>query len=405
MDQWGTLWQAAAGKLGPFAPRVLGALAILLLAWLMGRLVRAAVLRLAASRRLDERLQTPGLAALLATIAYALVWLFALPALLDALALEGLLAPVNAMMSRLLGVLPNFLGAAAIFGIGLLAARILRQLVTGLLTAAGSERLAARLGLSTALGERGLAGLAGLVVFSLVLLPTLSAALQALGLEVIAKPVAHLLDQVIELIPRLISAAVIFAIGAILGRVLAGLVTALLAGAGVNELPGRLGMPADLRVGGRDLPELGGGIAMAGVLLLATTQASEVLGFGAVTEAVAALGGVFARLIVALVVLVVGLWLGAVAARVVAASSVAHAALLGQLARAAILFFTAALALRQAGLPADIVAIAFGVVIGSIGLAVAIAVGFGGRDVAARLLETAAASFERKKNDPSGGER
>lgn len=405
MDQWSTLWQAAAGKLGPFALRVLGALAILLLAWLLGRLVRAAVLRLATSRRLDERLQTPGLAALLATIAYALVWLFALPALLDALALEGLLAPVNAMMSRLLGVLPNFLGAAAIFGIGLLAARILRQLVTGLLTAAGSERLAVRLGMSTALGDRGLAGLAGLIVFSLVLLPTLSAALQALGLEVIAKPVAHLLDQVVELIPRLISAAVIFAIGAILGRVLAGLVTALLVGAGVNELPARLGMPADLRVGGRDLSELAGGIAMAGVMLLATTQASEVLGFGAVTEAVASLGGVFARLIVALVVLTVGLWLGAVAARVVAASSIVHAALLGQLARAAILFFTAALALRQAGLPADIVAIAFGAVIGSIGLAVAIAVGFGGRDVAARLLESAAASFERKKNAPSGSER
>lgn len=403
MDQWSSLWQAAAAKLGPFAPRVLGALAILLLAWIVGRLVRAMVLRLAASRRLDERLQTPGLAALLATIAYALIWLFALPALLDALALEGLLAPVNAMMSRLLGVLPSALGAAAIFGIGLLAARILRQVVTGLLVAVGSEKFAARIGLASALGDNTLAGIAGSVVFALVLLPTLTAALQALGLEAIAKPVSHLLEQVIDLIPRLISAALIVAIGAILGRLLASLVTALLAGSGVNSLPARLGMPADLRVGGRDVSELAGGIAMAAALLLAITQACEVLGFAVLTEAVSTLGSVLSRLVVALVVLVGGLWLGAVAARVIAATSVTQAALLGQLARAAIVFFTAALAMRQAGLPGDIVAIAFGVVVGSIGLAAAIAVGFGGREVAARLLEQATAKFEDKK-DSSGSD-
>lgn len=393
MDPLTSLWQAAAEKLGPFAPRALAALAILLAAWIVSRLVRAAVTRLAAP--LDAKLQTPGLAALLATIAHALVWLFALPALLDSLGLDGLLAPVNAMMSRLLGVLPNFLGAAAILGVGILAGRIIRQLVTGLLTTAGSEKVAERLGLGQALGENSLAGIAGNAVFAFILLPTVSAALDALGLEVISKPVSHLLEQVIDLIPKLIAAALIVAIGALLGRLLASLVTALMAGAGVNELPARLGMPADVRLGGRDPSELAGGIAMAAVLLLAVTQACEVLGFAVLTNAVSALGGALTQLVVAIVVLIAGLWLGAAAARVVAASQAPRAALLGRLARAAILFFTVALALRQAGLPGDIVAIAFAVVVGSIGLAAAIALGTGGREVAARLLESAATSLER----------
>ncbi len=403
MDQWRGLLEAAGERLGPYAPRVLGGLAILLLAWLFAWLVRSAVLRLAASRGLDVRLQTPGLGALLASIGSALVWLFALPALLDSFGLQGLLAPVNAMMARLLGILPAFLGAAAIFGIGLLAARIISQIVSGLLTAAGSERLAERIGLNTALGEKTLAGTVGSVVFALILLPTLTAALQTLGLDIIAAPVGHLLDQIFELIPKLIAAAVIVTIGAVLGRLLAGLVSALLTGVGLNKLPERLGMAPDLRVGGRTMAELAGGVVMATALLLAIMQACEVLGFTALTEAVAMLGSVLARLLVALIVIAVGLWLGTVASRVIAASAVANAALLGRLVRGAILFFTVALALRQAGLPADIVTIAFGAVIIGAALAVAIAVGNGGREVAARLLEKAAASFEGKRDIGDGG--
>lgn len=399
MDRWNDLLQAAGSWLGPFAPRALGALALLLMAWALARLARSAVSRVAASGGIEARLRTPGLAALLANIAYWLVWLFALPALLGALELEGLLAPVNAMMARLMSALPGFMGAAVVFGVGFLAARILRELVTGLLTAAGSERLAARIGLSTALGDRSLASVVGSAVFLLVLLPTLTAALQALGLEVIAKPVGRLFDTVIDLVPKLISAGLIVAIGAVLGRVLAGLLTAVLAGVGVNRLPGQLGMAPDWRLAGRDPSELAGGAVMVGAIILALTQACEVLGFAVLTEAVASLGGLLARLAVALVILGAGLWVAAAAARAVGSTATPNAKVLAHLARAVILFFTAALALRQAGLPADIVTIAFACVFGAVALAVAIAAGIGGRHVAARLLEAAVASFQKKTDD------
>ncbi|MDE2456118.1 MAG: mechanosensitive ion channel [Burkholderiales bacterium] len=397
MDQWKAWLQEAAESLGPLAPRLLGAGALLLGAWLLARLARAALLRLGTARRLDERLRSPGMAALLARIAYWLVWLFALPPLLGALELQALLGPVNAMMERLLGALPGLAGALVILGVGLLAGRILREIVSGLLTAAGSEKLAARIGLSSALGERTLAGIAGSVVFLLVLLPTLTAALQALGLEVIAKPVGHLLDSVVELIPRLISAALVVAIGAVLGRLLAGIVSALLAGLGLNRVPEQLGMGAQWKVGGRTPAELAGGIVMAGALLLALAQGCELLGVAVLSEAVAVFGGVFAHLLVALLILGAGLWLGALGARAVEASAVAHARGLGQGLRAVAIFFAAALALRQAGLPADIVSIAFASVFGAAALAFAIAVGFGGREVAARLLERALDSFDARR--------
>ena len=217
-----------AAVLGPYAPKVLGALVMVLVAWLAGRLVRAAVGRLGQRARLDERLQSPGFSAMLANVGVGLVWLFALPGLLETLQLKGLLDPVNVMMSRIMGFLPNLVGAIVVFGVGFLVARIVRQIVTGMLRAAGSERLAEKIGLSGSLGEQGLAGLAGSMVFAFILLPVLAAALEPLGLDAVTRPVSNLLDTVIALIPKVTAALIIVAVAALIGRAVAGIVTGAL---------------------------------------------------------------------------------------------------------------------------------------------------------------------------------
>jgi Conserved TM helix len=365
MNEWTAFLQAGMNQMGPHGARVVGVVALLLGSWLVSRLARSAVQRVATDRNLDQRLRSPGMTALLANLAYWLVWLLALPALLGAMGLDGLLAPVNAMMERLLGTLPGFLGAAAIFAVGFFAARILREVVTGVLTAAGSERVADRLGLGTALGDRTLAGVVGSVVFALVLLPTVLATLQAMGLEVVAKPVALLLDSVVNLVPKLISAAIIVVVGIVLGRMLASVVSVMLASAGLNRLPAALGFEGGGRALGREPSEMVGGLVLIGAVLLAATQACEVIGFSVLTEAMTVLGALFARLIGAAVILVAGLWVAAVAARTVAASSVNNASVLSRLLSAVVIFFTGALTLRQAGLPPDIVTIAFASVFGA----------------------------------------
>lgn len=119
------------------------------------------------------------------------------------------------------------------------------------------------------------------------------------------------------------------------------------------------------------------------------------LGFALLTNAVAALGVVLAQLLVAALLMLVGLWLAAGAAAWVEASGVAHAVALGRLARAALLFLAGALALRQAGLPAEIVALAFGAVVCALALGLALAVGLGGQQVARRLIERLAAAFDK----------
>ncbi len=401
MESLSRMLDAALPTFGPFVPRVLGALAILLAAWVGARLVRSALQRAGDRARVDERLHSPGLMATLAGVGSALVWLLALPALLGTLELQGLLTPVNAMLSRLMGFVPNVFGALVVLGIGLLLANIARQIVSGLLRAAGSEKAAAKMGLGNALGPDGLAGIAGNAVYALLLLPTLVAALQPLGLDAVTQPLSRLLETVVSLIPKLLSSGILVGVAVLIGRALATLVTALLSGMGLDKLPQRLGA-APLRVAGRSLSELAGTAVMVAVVTVAITQASEILGLPVLTQMLSATGAAMVRIGVAGVIVVVGLILASMAAQAILARAPRNAPLLAWSARGAILFFAAALALHQAGLPAEIVTIAFASVVGGVAIGLAVAIGVGGRHVAARVLDRVATSFEDPARDRPG---
>lgn len=249
------------------------------------------------------------------------------------------------------------------------------------------------MGLGQALGDGGLAGLAGSVVFVLILLPTVVAALQPLGLDAVTQPLSKLLETVTGLIPRLISAAIVVGVAVLIGRALANLVSALLAGVGLNSLPEKLGA-APLQLAGRSLSELAGTAVMVAVVTVAATQASEILGLPVLTGMVAALGATMAQLAVAAVLLVAGLFLASAAARALQASHLRNGMLLAQGARVLILFFTGALALHQAGLPGEIITIAFSAVFGALAIGAGVALGVGGRHAAGRVVDRVLASFD-----------
>jgi hypothetical protein len=66
-------------------------------------------------------------------------------------------------------------------------------------------------------------------------------------------------------------------------------------------------------------------------------------------------------------------------------------------ARVAILFFVVPMALRQAGLPTEIVSLGFGSILGALTVAAAIAFGIGGRNAAGRILDNVTKSLTEPK--------
>lgn len=405
MNMWNSLEDLlASAQVGPVLSRALGAVVILLGAWLVSRLLSALVVKVVRASHLEDRLGRPGLAQVLSQVAAAAIWLVALPPLLGVLHLQALLEPVNVMMSRLMGFVPNVLGAVVVLGMGWLAARILSQIVEGLLKAAGSENLVTRFKLQSALGTATLAGLIGSMVFALIMLPTLASFFQALGLDAVARPVGQMLEALAEMIPRVFSALLIVVLGTLVGRLLGNFIGTVLAGIGVDRWPAHMGLPTRWSLAGRVPSEWLGNVVMAAFVMASVSQACQVLGFDVLTEAVSLLGGVMARMLAAVMVLALGLWLSVLAAQSVQASGMQHAMTWARVARTAILFFTIALALRQSGLPGDIIVVAFAAVVGALALGLGMALGLGGRDVAARVLSVWAdryLSVPPKRDDES----
>ena len=83
----------------------------------------------------------------LANAMYWFIILLFLPAILGALQLGGLLDPVQAMVDKILNIIPNIVAAVVIGLVGWFVAKILRDLTTNLLTAAGVDSLGKKAGL------------------------------------------------------------------------------------------------------------------------------------------------------------------------------------------------------------------------------------------------------------------
>lgn len=122
-----------------FLPNLVGALVILAVGWLISRLLAAMAERLLrqvgldrASTRLgiSKTLREAGVAALPSRVTGRLVfWVLMLTFLLSAVETLGL-STVIATIDRLIGFLPNVIAAGLIFVLGLLLARLVRNLVS-----------------------------------------------------------------------------------------------------------------------------------------------------------------------------------------------------------------------------------------------------------------------------------
>ena len=379
-------------SVGLYLPKILSALLLLLVAWIIASILRAVTRRGLQALKVDQKLSTPedasaGIAVVktLSDVVYWIVFLCFIPGILGVLGLMGILEPVQNMMNSILGFLPNILAAALIFVIGSLIAQILRQIVTGLLSAVGVNRIGERAGLKNEAGGYDLAGIIGTIVYALVLLGVLSAALTALNISAISVPINNVINGITGAIPNIFGAAIILIIAYMVGRVVAGLVENLLTSVGFNSVPAKLGLTR-ISAGGVTASAFIGHLTLLTIMLFAVTSAANLLGFAQLSQLIQELTIFGGQLLTGVIIFGVGLYLSNLAANLVRESGVTNAATLATITRTAILIFTGAMALRRMGLADDIVNLAFGLSLGALAVAAAIAFGVGGIDFAKRTL-------------------
>lgn len=411
-----------------FIPKLASAAALAAVAWVIATAVKTIVIRTAGTIMpvMSQRLSVGDNQVLpsetLGNALYWFVFLFFLPLILDILDLRGPLAPVQNLLNDILSSLPNIFKAILIGIVGWFVAKIVRELVTNLLAAAGTERLASKIGLNRATPGQSLSGLLGTIVYLMILIPTAVAALDALQIPAISGPATSMLRQVLNAIPQILTAAGILAVAYVISQFIGELVTNLLSGLGFNNIFRALGLhsiheativpptpPVDAfdqpsipsaiePIGTKQTPsEVAGLVARIGVMLVAAVAATGVLGIPSLTALVDGLLVISGQVLAGVVVFAIGLYLANLAQRVISSSGTHQAQILGQVARLAIITFVGAMALQQMGIASSIVNLAFGLLLGAIAVAVAISFGLGGRDVAAEQLRDWVSGFRDRR--------
>jgi len=393
-----------------YAPRILGAALLLLVAWLVATVLRIIVQRVLEATKIDERMtdlsgeaeeeegeRKTSLAHSLSNVVYWVTFLLFVPAILSTLTLQGLLVPVQSMFEVALSYLPNILGAGLILLLGWFGARILQRITINLLSAVGLDRLTERDDISSYFGVRKPSQILGMVVYVVVIIFAIIGALNALALEALTRPASNMLEMILEALPAIFAAALVLAIALLVGRVVAALISRLLSTIGFDEFLTRLGIARSETEGSRTPSEIVGYIVLVAIMLFATIEAAGLLGFHVLADLIAQLTVLLGRVVVSVIIFGIGLYLGGLANEVVKTSGGPHADFLAKLARLSILILAGSIALQQLGVADEIIIIAFGVLLGAVALTGVIAFGLGGRDLAARELSEWVDNFKKKE--------
>ena len=376
-----------------FLPSLGGAGIILLVAWLFATVVKFIVIKTLSQFHFDERLNQQvqdddeemvadsagGEIAIGDTIGNALFWfiiLLFLPSILGILGLDGTLRPLEELVNDILGVVPNVFAAAIIAFIGWIIAQVVKKVVTNLLRASGADAIGAKFGMSATNKKQSLSYVIGSVVYVLILIPIAITALDALEIQAISVPAIAMLDQVLDILPKLFAAIIVLGFGYFGAQYLAELLVNLLTNVGFNNVFVWLGITETSPMSTPESSEVEnnssiktpaqivGIILVIAIMLVATITAVDILQIEALKEVVAFISLLAGQVLIGVIIFAVGLYFANLVYRLVVNSGTQQAQFLAQVARVSIIVLVAAMALERIGIAPNIVNLAFGLLTG-----------------------------------------
>lgn len=385
-----------------WGPRILGAILILLAAHFLAKAVQWALARLidrlpgANHPQPSDPKKSTGYQ--LGQLGYWLVLLLGVIGALTILGLTSVVTPLSGLLTSILAFIPNIVGAALIFFVGLVVATLAQRVVEAALNVAHIDRALEKTGLSNMTGASGLAKAAGTLVFVLIIIPVAIAALQQLNIHAISDPAVAVLSTVLSAVPHVLAAAIVLGIAFLIARWVAGLLEQLLPSLGVDRSLSAMGLDqtTPLEAAGEAPPAPGAGmtpskviarIAMAAIMLFAAVEAARLLAFAAIAAILAQVLELAGHVLFGGAIIVAGVMIARFLSALAQKSAGGETGIAPTLVRWSTIALATAMGLRFMGLADEIVIIAFALILGSAAVAAALAFGIGGRDTAKRLLE------------------
>lgn len=367
------------------------ALGVLLITWFLAKMAKWAFAKLVDNVGFLQRDTSSGASVgeSLGRIVSLLIWLFGLLIILRVLGLGGVDAPIQTLLNSIMSFIPNLLGAALIFFIGLVVARIARDLLTTTLETVDFDKWANRGGVDTVTGNAQISKTLGTILYVIIVIFVGILALDTLQLDSISEPASNMLGLIFDAIPRIFGAALLLGLFYLISSFVVQVLKEVLPGLGVDKAVEAM----DVLPAGTSFSGIVARVAQIAILLAGAIAATRLLEFPeltAILDQILELGG---RVVFGAVVIGVGFLIANLLARIVGGTG--EGSMAATIVRyAAIVLFTF-MGLQFMGVGQEIVQTAFTALVIGGAAAAALAFGWGGRHVAGQVLE------DLRKNQPT----
>lgn len=383
-------------ELGGSLADIMLAVIIISIAFLIGKLLGLGLTRLLQTLRFDERMKRIGgldiedtnLSRAVGAMVFWFVLAIGVIQGLDALALESVVEPLQAALEELVAIIPNIVGAALILAVGIIVARFVGKVCANLLHEAGFNRLAKRVGLVRN---------APVVSDEMRSETAADTEKEEVGQEEIAKTEAALEETTpTDTDPQTASAppekdvSTEESDSAVEDEEHSGETT------DADDVQNQ-----ESKRPRRTPSELAGLTIAVVVTLLVASEALSILHLTKLAFLLEQFINYLPNVGIAFIILVAGTWAGKWVRERVDDRFVAREEqlqrFLGLTCQTGILIFAAAMALQQLGVASDLILTAFAILFGAMCLALSLAFGLGGREVAGDVVKTRYTSFLKRE--------
>ena len=362
---------------------------ILVLGYIISLIIQMIVSGAINRTGLGKRAKTSGgnIGSSIGKAAFWLALLYTLYLAASRLGMGQYFEPIENLFNNVTSFLPTLLGAGLILVIGGVIARVGKMATTSVLEAAQVDNLASRFGVTEATGSSGsIAKALGALVFVLIIVPVVIAALDVLNIKAISEPLTGMLTSFLDYIPKLVASTVVLVLSIFIGRRASTFLGDFLPTLGFDNAINEI-VALDGSDGLKTSPSKAlGFLVFLITLVIGVTAAVDILGNASLSEtfgAVRDFGGLFLK---AAVLIIIGVVLATLLGRFMGSIISPKIASLVKYTAMTLFIF---LGLSQLDPEGQIIPRAFAALVFAASVAGAIAFGLGGRDWASKVLNKA----------------
>lgn len=381
-------------------PSIVAAILLIILALILAGLVRKLIKKALNHFNVDKKLNTAGTSGqdtvnALGGLGYVLTLLLFLPGILDKLGLPSITLPIVGFLNQIFGYIPNLLGAAIILVVGFFLAKIVKQLLSAFLKRIKIDDYQEKLGIKkTSTSSMNISDALANIVYILILIPIIIAALNALNISVISDPAVAMLNNIFLMIPRIIAGIVILIIGVFLAKIIADFIYSLLEGSGLSEKVADL--IEDPTVYKLNLANIISQVVRYVIIAIFLVQAFNVIQLDILNLAGTAILAYIPKVLAAILILIGAYLLGTLIKKFIN-EHFGDSHFVGLVSKYVIFGIGVLAALTQLGIATNFLVPLFQLTVAAGALAFALAFGLGGRDFAAKKLSEADAKMKESK--------